>query len=139
MRGAGLPVVDIMDVRVRTRCGHSAAKVCAIMPPIDTPTTWARSTPARVEQARVSSTMSVSVYGAVTGLRSSARAIERGMSGRPAAVSRDEPPQSRLSKVMMRKPCASSVARKASGHMAAGMPSPWISSTGGAAGSPLTS
>lgn len=34
------PVVDMIDVNVRTRAGCCAASACPIMLPIDTPTTW---------------------------------------------------------------------------------------------------
>ena len=37
------PVVDMIDVSDRTRSRWSMARVWPIMPPIDTPTTWARS------------------------------------------------------------------------------------------------
>ena len=39
------PVVDITEVRVATRSGCSIASVWTIMPPIDTPKTWAVSMP----------------------------------------------------------------------------------------------
>ena len=45
-----LPVVDMMLVSERTRCGCSMAMVCAIIPPIDTPTTCADVEPEVVEQ-----------------------------------------------------------------------------------------
>ena len=37
----GLPVVDMIEVSVRTRSGKTMASSCAIMPPIDAPTMWA--------------------------------------------------------------------------------------------------
>ena len=40
-----LPVVDMIDVSESTRSGRRIAIVWAIMPPIDTPTTWAASMP----------------------------------------------------------------------------------------------
>ena len=42
---SGSPVIDMIDVRVRTRVGCSMAMVWAIIPPIDAPTTWADSMP----------------------------------------------------------------------------------------------
>ena len=42
---SGSPVVDMIDVSVRTRVGCSMAMVWAIIPPIDAPTTWAASMP----------------------------------------------------------------------------------------------
>jgi hypothetical protein len=41
-----LPEVDMIEVRLCTRCGNFAASTCAIMPPIEAPTTCARSSPA---------------------------------------------------------------------------------------------
>ena len=40
-----LPVVDDSEVSDSTRSGDSSAMVCAIMPPIDTPATWAARSP----------------------------------------------------------------------------------------------
>ena len=37
----GLPVVDMIEVSERTRCGNEIAISWAIMPPIDAPTRWA--------------------------------------------------------------------------------------------------
>ena len=37
------PVVDMIETRLRTRAGFLIATVWAIMPAIETPTTWARS------------------------------------------------------------------------------------------------
>src|ERR671928_42549 len=36
-----LPVVDMIETRESTRSGWRAASVCAIIPPIEAPTTWA--------------------------------------------------------------------------------------------------
>ena len=63
----------------------SAATFCAIIPPIDTPTTWARTMPSASSRPTASAAMSSSVYGAVTGRRSSARAMAIRRSGRPSA------------------------------------------------------
>ena len=54
----GSPVCDITDVRLRTRSGWAIARLCAIIPPIDTPSTWARSTPTASRTATASSAMS---------------------------------------------------------------------------------
>jgi hypothetical protein len=56
-----LPVVDIMLVSVRTRCGRAIAMVWAIMPPIETPTTCAESRPRWSSRPKASSAMSASV------------------------------------------------------------------------------
>ena len=55
-----LPVVDMIDVRLRTRSGCSIAIVWAIMPPIDTPTTWAPSMPSASSRPTASAAMSLS-------------------------------------------------------------------------------
>ena len=55
------PGCDMIEVRLRTRCGCAIAKVCAIMPPIDAPTTWARSIPRWSSKPATSSAMSSSV------------------------------------------------------------------------------
>ncbi len=41
----GLPVVDMMTPSDATRSGSVAARICAIMPPSDAPTTCARVMP----------------------------------------------------------------------------------------------
>ena len=46
---------------VLVRSGNLAAKICAIMPPIDPPTMWARSMPRWSSSAAASSAMSSSV------------------------------------------------------------------------------
>ena len=61
---SGSPVVDIIEVSVSTRSGCSIAIVWAIIPPIDAPTTCARSIPSAVSRPKPSSAMSLSVYGA---------------------------------------------------------------------------
>ncbi len=40
---SGLPVLDMMEVIVSNRDGCRMASICAIMPPIEAPTTWARA------------------------------------------------------------------------------------------------
>lgn len=137
--GRGLPVEDMIDVSDRTRPGAIAASTCAIIPPIETPTTWARSAPAASSTPTASRAMSRSSYGADTFRRSSARKIARGMFGTGRSRRRDEPPQSRLSNVITRNPRSTSVAMNSSGHIAAGMPRPMISSRGWACSAPRTS
>ena len=39
------PVLDMIEVSERTRSRKCSAIVCAIIPPMETPTTWARSWP----------------------------------------------------------------------------------------------
>ena len=137
--GRGFPVEDMIDVSDSTRPGSAAASTCAIMPPIETPTTWARSMPAASSTPAASPAMSRRSYGAETGRRSSARTIARGMFGTGWSASRVEPPQSRLSNMTTRNPRSSSVAMNSSGHIAAGMPRPMISRSGGACPAPRTS
>ena len=62
------PVVDMIDVSVRTRAGCSMAIVCTIIPPIDAPTMWAESMPRWSSRPMPSAAMSVSRYGASHGL-----------------------------------------------------------------------
>ena len=57
----GSPVVDMIEVSVRTRSGCSMAIVWAIIPPIDAPTTWAVSMPRASSSPTASSAMSESV------------------------------------------------------------------------------
>ena len=56
-------MVDITEVIDRTRLGRSAAIVCTIMPPIETPTMCAPSQPRWSISPKASSAMSLSVYG----------------------------------------------------------------------------
>ena len=56
-----LPVVDMIETSERTRSGWRAARLWAIIPPIDAPTTWARSIPSAVSSPAASSAMSSSV------------------------------------------------------------------------------
>ena len=46
----GLPVVDMMMASDVTRSGSVAARICAIIPPIEAPTTWARVDAEMIEQ-----------------------------------------------------------------------------------------
>ena len=59
------PVVDMIDVSDSTRSLWSMARVCPIMPPIETPTTWARSMPRWSSRPIASSARSSIEYGAL--------------------------------------------------------------------------
>ena len=61
-----LPVDDMMLVSDRTRRGCSMAIVWAIMPPIETPATWADSRPRWSSRATASAAMSEMPYGVGT-------------------------------------------------------------------------
>src|SRR6266478_1131436 len=54
----GFPVVDMMEVSERTRCGNEIAISCAIMPPIEAPTRCADVMPSASISPVVSSAMS---------------------------------------------------------------------------------
>jgi hypothetical protein len=58
------PVLDMIYVSDWTRSGCSIATVCAIIPPIDAPTTCAPSSPSASSRPTVSPAMSDSVYEA---------------------------------------------------------------------------
>ena len=55
-----LPVVDIIEVRERTRSGCSIAIVCAIAPPMDAPTTCTFSKPSTSSNPTASAAISES-------------------------------------------------------------------------------
>jgi hypothetical protein len=56
-----LPSVDMIEVSERTLFGWSMAMVCTIIPPIETPTTWALSQPRWSISPKASAPMSLSV------------------------------------------------------------------------------
>jgi hypothetical protein len=58
----GSPVRDIADVSESSRSGCSIARRWTIIPPIDSPSTCARSAPTASSAAIASPAMSVSVY-----------------------------------------------------------------------------
>ena len=58
---SGAPVVDITAVKVFTRVGCSRLRCCAIIPPMDMPTTCACSIESASIRAAVSVAMSLSV------------------------------------------------------------------------------
>lgn len=55
------PGADEIDVRLRTRPGWCTAMTCPIIPPSDTPSTWADGQPSSSSTATASSAMSRSV------------------------------------------------------------------------------
>ncbi len=55
------PVIDMTEMSEATRVGCSMATVWAIIPPIDAPTTWARSMPRWSSSPTASAAMSDSV------------------------------------------------------------------------------
>ena len=59
---SGSPVRDITDVIDSSRSGCSIAMTCTIIPPIDSPITWARSTPIASSTAIPSAAMSEMLY-----------------------------------------------------------------------------
>ncbi len=92
----------MIEVSERRRSGRSIAIVCAIAPPIDAPTTWARSMPSVSSRPNPSAAISLSRYGASTGLPCSAAAIAAPMFGIPAESKLVDRPMSRLSKRITR-------------------------------------
>ena len=58
---SGLPVVDMMIASDATRCGWVAARICAIMPPSEAPTTCALVMSRWSSSATTSSVMSTRV------------------------------------------------------------------------------
>ena len=101
----GLPVVDMIEVSERTRFGNDSAISCAIMPPIDAPTTCADAMPSASIRPMVSSAMSRQLVGRVRpgSVRTAVSGVSIGVSAcrRSACV---DWPMSRLSKRMTRKP-----------------------------------
>ncbi len=88
---------DMIEVRLLTRSGCSAATICAIMPPIEAPTTWAAPIPSASISPTASRAMSLSVYGGRNGRRRTARASIAPVLSLPAAGIRLDRPTSRLS------------------------------------------
>ena len=87
-------MLDMIETSERTRSGDCAAMVCAIMPPIERPTTWARSISRWSSSPLASRAMSASVYaGRRMRLVTSSRRVGGGESVRCV-----ERPLSRLSK-----------------------------------------
>ena len=55
------PVIDMIEVKLRTRSGRSIARICAIIPPSEMPTTCAESNPRFSITPAVSAAISASV------------------------------------------------------------------------------
>ena len=136
---AALPVLDMIEVRLATRAGWPIATSCAIMPPIDAPTTCARAMPSASIRPTVSAAMSSSAYGDATGRRSHFAASASIRFAVPPPDIRDDRPLSRLSKRITRKPSRTSPAQNGSGQAIDCMPSPMISTIAGARASPSAS
>ena len=131
-RSRRAPVVDMIDVRVRTRAGCSAATVWAIMPPIDTPATWADSMSSASSSPTVSAAMSVEVVL----LRREAAGEHRGQARRPEARVRRAAGVAVVEPDDLGSPRSASCAQNASGQLCSCWPSPATSSSGSAAGVP---
>ena len=99
---SGSPVCDITDVIDSSRSACSMASVWTIIPPIETPITWARSTPLASSTAIASAAMSDERVG-----RAAARRPGRRRSG-------VERPTSRLSKRITWNPAATNFSHQAS-------------------------
>jgi len=57
----GLPLPDMIEVRLATRSGRRAASTCATIPPSEAPTTCARAMPSPSMSPATSPAMSASV------------------------------------------------------------------------------
>ena len=125
----------MIDVKLSTRSAYRAATTCAIMPPIDKPTTCARGTQNASSRPTVSAAMSSILYGARTGKRSHEAASAAGRLGCLRTWIFDDRAQSRLSKRITRKPRSTNPRQNASGHAMSCMPRP-MSRIGGASDSP---
>ncbi len=123
----------MMLTRDRTRAGRATAMVCAIMPPIETPTTWARSTPRWSSSPKQSSARSPKEYGARVGVprKARTRAVRATL-----PLPRLERPVSRLSKRTTWYPRPARSSQKAGVHQFIGPPRPITSSIVSPAGSP---
>src|SRR5690348_3355219 len=135
----GSPVVAMIDVSVSSRSGRSIAIVCAIAPPIDAPTTCTRPIRSASSRPNASAAMSLSRYGASTGLPCIAAASAAPMFGTPAASKRVDKPMSRLSKRMTRNPRSAMRSQNVSGQAIICAARPMMSSIGGASMSPKLS
>src|SRR5918993_215292 len=113
---SGSPVIDMIDTRARTRSRWFRATVWAIIPPIETPTMCARSTPRWSSRPTASSAMSAT---------RTSRWVDS--------------PASRLSKRTTRKPRSAIIRQNSGSHSIICMPRPANSRTVGSAGSPTVS
>ena len=94
----------MIDVTVRNRCGYSIAIVCTIIPPIDAPTTCARSMPSASSTAMPSAAMSEREYGTGGAAAPLSRALKSSAMSTATPSRWDDRPQSRLSYRMTKKP-----------------------------------
>ncbi len=124
-----LPVVDMIEVRVRTLSGWRTATVWAIIPPSEAPTMWAGPSSSSASSAATSSAMSSSVYCSSAKRRVASWGIVGGL-----AFTLVERPASRLSKRTTKKPSSTSCSQKSSGHAISCIPSPITRSSGGSPG-----
>ena len=131
-------VFDMIDVRLATRTGWRMAIVWAIIPPIDAPTTWARSTSRWSSRPAASSAMSASVYADFAKRGATRPTIICRFVGAGASTFVDRP-MSRLSKRMTRKPRSASASTKPSGQPMSWPPSPITRRRGSASGAPWIS
>ena len=141
----GLLLLVNMRPSVDTRFGYLAAKICAIIPPIDAPTTYTLLSANLSSKRRVSSTMSNKLYATgkwrfvkPTCIRSIILTLLMGKRGKGRAIFEDSP-ISRLSKRITKKPASIKPLTKLSGQNTNCEPKPMISSKGGWSGLPPTS
>ena len=102
------------DRRLRSRCGCSIAIVWTIIPPIDAPTTCARSMPRWSSRPIASAAMSDSVYGTGGDRLPASPRPSPPCRSTSAPSSFVDSPQSRLSKRMTKRPVPASSSQKSS-------------------------
>ena len=123
------PVLDMIDVMLRTRSGCSIAIVCTIIPPIDTPTTWALSIPSASSNPTASAAMSLSTYCDAIGRRNRTDlAMCQLVGGGP--VNSVDRPLSRLSSRITRNPWSAIRSTNSWGQSVSWPPSPITSNSG---------
>ena len=132
----GLPVVDMIEVSERTRLGCSIANVWAIIPPIDMPTTWARSILSASRRPTASLAISLNRYVDFANRREIENNADCNLVGGAASILLDKP-MSRLSKVMTLNPRSTRPAMKELGQATSCPPRPITRSIGSP--SPCTS
>ena len=123
----------MIEVSERTRAGCAIAIVCAIIPPIDTPTTWAVSQPRWSIRPKASAAMSSSVYGGRPPRPRKDRTSWRRVTRPPSRLDR---PVSRLSKRTTWNPASASIVHSSGSHQFIGPPSPITSNRGSPSGLP---
>ncbi len=117
----------MIEVSERTRVGRAIAIVWTIIPPIDTPTTWADSQPRWSIRPNASSAMSSSVYG---GRPPRPRNDRTSWVRVTRPESRLDLPVSRLSKRTTWNPASASIVHSSGSHQFIGPPRPITSSSG---------